>query len=160
MVEESNLSQNIFLLRKALGDGEDGHRSIVTLPRRGYQFAEAVHARQIDVATTVGSPVKPPPPEVDATLSAEPRTSRIPWRFLAPGLIGVSIAVAAVIWAGMGQVRRHAALAATDTVVLADFVNSTGDPVFDGTLRQALAAQLEQSPFLNLLSDQRISFKR
>src|ERR1022692_448247 len=157
VVEESNLSQNIFLLRKALGDGESGHRCIVTLPRRGYQFAEAVHVRQNGVATTVGSSGTPLPPGVDARLGAEPRTSRIPWRFLAPALIGVSIAVAAVIWAGVEHLRRHAALEATDTVVLADFVNSTGDPVFDGTLRQALAAQLEQSPFLNLLSDQRIS---
>jgi len=44
-----------------------------------------------------------------------------------------------------------------DTVVLADFTNTTGDPVFDGALRQALSAQLEQSPFLNLLSDERIA---
>ncbi|HTC91118.1 MAG TPA: serine/threonine-protein kinase, partial [Bryobacteraceae bacterium] len=44
-----------------------------------------------------------------------------------------------------------------DTIVLADFSNTTGDPVFDGTLRQGLAAQLEQSRFLNLLSDQRIA---
>jgi len=44
-----------------------------------------------------------------------------------------------------------------DTVVLADFANATGDPVFDGTLRHGLSAQLEQSPFLNLLSDQRIA---
>ena len=80
VVEESNLSQNIFLLRKALGDGESGHRCIVTLPRRGYQFAEAVHVRQNGVATTVGSSGTPLPPGVDATLSAEPRTSRIPWR--------------------------------------------------------------------------------
>jgi eukaryotic-like serine/threonine-protein kinase len=43
-----------------------------------------------------------------------------------------------------------------DTLVVADFVNTTGDPVFDGTLRQALAAQLEQSPFLNIFSDQRV----
>ncbi len=43
-----------------------------------------------------------------------------------------------------------------DTVVLADFDNSTGDPVFDGTLRQGMAVQLEQSPFLSLISDQRI----
>jgi serine/threonine protein kinase/Flp pilus assembly protein TadD len=40
-----------------------------------------------------------------------------------------------------------------DTIVLADFTNSTGDPVFDGTLKQALAVDLEQSPFLNVLSD-------
>jgi len=43
-----------------------------------------------------------------------------------------------------------------DTIVLADFTNTTGDPVFDGTLRQALGAQLEQSPFLNIFSDQRV----
>jgi serine/threonine protein kinase len=43
-----------------------------------------------------------------------------------------------------------------DTIVLADFVNKTGDPVFDGTLRQGLAVQLEQSPFLSLISEDRI----
>ena len=50
---------------------------------------------------------------------------------------------------------RH--LTEQDTVVLADFTNTTSDPVFDGTLREGLAAQLEQSPFLNLLSDDRIA---
>jgi hypothetical protein len=44
-----------------------------------------------------------------------------------------------------------------DILVLADFDNKTGDPVFDGTLRQGLSAQLEQSPFLSLLSDERIA---
>jgi hypothetical protein len=43
-----------------------------------------------------------------------------------------------------------------DTIVLADFVNKTGDPVFDGTLRQGLAVQLEQPPFLSLISEDRI----
>jgi eukaryotic-like serine/threonine-protein kinase len=43
-----------------------------------------------------------------------------------------------------------------DTIVLADFTNTTGDPVFDGTLRQGLAIQLEQSPFLSLVSEERI----
>ena len=43
-----------------------------------------------------------------------------------------------------------------DTIVLADFTNTTGDPVFDGTLRQGLSAQLEQTPFLSLISDERI----
>jgi eukaryotic-like serine/threonine-protein kinase len=49
------------------------------------------------------------------------------------------------------------ALTEKDTVVLADFTNKTGDPVFDGTLRQGLSAQLEQSPFLSLISDERIA---
>ena len=42
-------------------------------------------------------------------------------------------------------------------VVLAEFNNTTGDPVFDGTLRQGLSAQLEQSPFLSLLSESRVA---
>jgi serine/threonine protein kinase/Tfp pilus assembly protein PilF len=52
--------------------------------------------------------------------------------------------------------RKAHALTDKDTIVLADFTNTTGDTVFDGTLRQGLAVQLEQSPFLSLVSDQRI----
>ena|SRR5467141_332158 len=47
-------------------------------------------------------------------------------------------------------------LTKTDPVVLGDFVNKTGDPVFDDTLKQALSVSLAQSPFLNILSDQRV----
>jgi len=43
-----------------------------------------------------------------------------------------------------------------DTIVLADFDNKTGDPVFDDTLRQGLSVELQQSPFLSLIADQRI----
>jgi eukaryotic-like serine/threonine-protein kinase len=52
--------------------------------------------------------------------------------------------------------RKAHALTDKDTVVLADFDNKTGDAVFDGTLRQGLSAQLEQSPFLSIISDQQI----
>jgi eukaryotic-like serine/threonine-protein kinase len=53
---------------------------------------------------------------------------------------------------------RHAqTLTDKDTIVLAEFTNTTGDPVFDGTLRQGLSAQLDQSPFLSLISDERIA---
>ena len=51
--------------------------------------------------------------------------------------------------------RKAHALTEKDTLVLADFTNTTGDTVFDGTLRQGLTVQLEQSPFLSLLSEQR-----
>ena len=68
-------------------------------------------------------------------------------------------AVAAVVVAGAVAAatygRRPAKLTDKDTIVLADFTNTTGDPVFDDTLRQGLAVQLEQSPFLSLVSDQR-----
>ena len=56
-------------------------------------------------------------------------------------------------WQQRGRARQ---LTDKDTIVLADFKNTTGDPVFDETLRQGMAAQLEQSPFLSLISDQRI----
>ena len=52
--------------------------------------------------------------------------------------------------------RRAYTLTDKDTIVLADFTNTTGDPIFDGTLRQGLSVQLEQSPFLSLIPDQRI----
>jgi serine/threonine protein kinase len=52
--------------------------------------------------------------------------------------------------------RKAHALTDKDTIVLADFTNSTGDTVFDGTLRQGLSVQLEQSPFLSIISDQQI----
>ena len=52
--------------------------------------------------------------------------------------------------------RRAPGLTDKDTIVLADFVNNTGDPIFDGTLRQGLAFQLEQSPFLKIMDDEQV----
>ena len=77
-------------------------------------------------------------------------------------LLKYGIAVpAAVLLAAFGiyfwqQRGRASLLTDKDKIVLADFKNTTGDPVFDGTLRQGLAIQLEQSPFLSLVSDERI----
>ena len=52
--------------------------------------------------------------------------------------------------------HRRVLLSEKDTVVLADFANTTGNTVSDGTLRQSVAVQLEQSPFLSLISEERI----
>ena len=65
-------------------------------------------------------------------------------------------AVLALFAAGYFYFHRAPKLTAKDKVVLADFENKTGDPVFDQTLRQGLAVQLEQSPFLTLISDQSV----
>ena len=66
-----------------------------------------------------------------------------------------AVAVAAIV-AGWIYRPRAATLTDTDTIVLADFTNTTGDPVFDDALRQGLAVQLQQSPFLKLISEERI----
>ena len=70
--------------------------------------------------------------------------------------VGALVAVA--LAAGGWFLFSHKAHSLTDkdTIVLADFTNTTADAVFDGTLRQGLSVQLEQSPFLNIVSDQRI----
>ncbi len=52
--------------------------------------------------------------------------------------------------------RRKPKLSEKDSILLADFVNTTGEPVFDGTLKQALAVQLQQSPYLNIFPDERV----
>jgi eukaryotic-like serine/threonine-protein kinase len=84
---------------------------------------------------------------------AEQRSSQR-WKILVPVAI---VVVAAVVAGGLYFRSRHAApLTEKDTIVLADFTNTTGDPVFDGALRQGLAVQLEQSPFLSLVSERRI----
>src|ERR1035441_10712241 len=53
--------------------------------------------------------------------------------------------------------RKTAPLTEKDTIVLSDFANTTGDSVFDETLKQGLAVQLEQSPFLDLVSERKVS---
>jgi eukaryotic-like serine/threonine-protein kinase len=74
------------------------------------------------------------------------------WKIVAP--------IAALLILGIGgwlfYSRQVRALKPTDTVVLADFSNKTGDPVFDDTLKQALSVSLAQSPFLNILSEEKV----
>jgi tetratricopeptide (TPR) repeat protein len=66
------------------------------------------------------------------------------------------VSLIALLIAAYFLLRPKARLTDKDTIVLADFTNSTGDPIFDGTLRQGLAIQLEQSPFLKVMDDQEV----
>ncbi len=84
--------------------------------------------------------------------AAAPQRKRLPW------MAGAALILIAAAGAAYFFTRKHTPeLTEKDTIVLADFTNTTGDPVFDGALRQGLSAQLEQSPFLSLISDERIS---
>jgi serine/threonine protein kinase/tetratricopeptide (TPR) repeat protein len=78
----------------------------------------------------------------------------IPWKIIVPA----AVVVAALIAGGVYWQSQHIGkLGDRDTIVLADFSNTTGDTVFDDTLKQALAIQLEQSPYLNVLSGEKVS---
>ena len=78
---------------------------------------------------------------------------KLPWRIVVPAsVVAVALAIGSLYW---HSAKAHA-LTEKDSVLLTDFVNTTGDPVFDGTLKQALAVQLEQSPYLNLVAESKI----
>jgi eukaryotic-like serine/threonine-protein kinase len=107
------------------------------------------------------SPVLAPSQSSGAVKVAEvPVAARKFWKILVPAVV---VLVAALIAGGLYWRSRSAAPAANatplsekDTVVLADFDNKTGDTVFDDALKQALAVQLGQSPFINILSDRKV----
>ena len=153
-VEESNLAQNIFVLRKTLAEAAGDHRYIVTVPGRGYRFTEKVRLvpEHQDIVVESHSITRVVVDEQTDEQTDEKTSSRWwPW-------VGVTAIALAAVFAVAWYRSSHKApkLTEKDTVVIADFANTTGDPVFDGALRQGLSAQLEQSPFLNLLSDQRV----
>ncbi|MFZ0580529.1 MAG: protein kinase [Candidatus Acidiferrales bacterium] len=95
------------------------------------------------------------PESKSGAVSAAPvKTHRAKW----PVVIAAALVIVVAGVAGWLYFTRHAqALTDKDTIVLGEFANTTGDPVFDGTLRQGLSAQLDQSPFLSLISDERIA---
>jgi eukaryotic-like serine/threonine-protein kinase len=105
----------------------------------------------------VSSPALSAAPSSGGVVAAElaPAPRRKLWKIVVPAALVVVVALIAV---GVYlRSRAPAVLTEKDTIVLSDFSNSTSDAVFDDALKQALAVQLEQSPFLNILSDRRVS---
>jgi DNA-binding winged helix-turn-helix (wHTH) protein len=159
VVEEGNLTQYISHLRKALGDDSEDIRLIVTIARKGYQFTARVTVAEaadiakyatLQVAATETSetdarPVEFPAKEKVTKLPSARFRSRK--RFAAVALLAV---IAAAFW-WYGSYRSRVELSATDTIVLADVKNETGDPVFDDALDTALRYEMDQTPYLNIL---------
>src|SRR4051794_10534350 len=92
--------------------------------------------------------------ELERPAALDASSQRDARRWTAIGAVVAAAAAVAIVVAVISpSLRRPAPLTEKDTVVIADFVNTTGDPVFDGTLKQGLSVQLLQSPFLNILSE-------
>jgi DNA-binding winged helix-turn-helix (wHTH) protein len=129
-VTDDSLVQCLVELRRALGD--EAQTYIKTVPKRGYILMADVRPVRIETASSGRS-------------------------------YGTAVVALATLAGAAAAVFLYRQLATTpaqlsdrDTLLIADFVNTTGDDVFDGTLRQALAVQLGQAPFLNIFSDERI----
>jgi DNA-binding winged helix-turn-helix (wHTH) protein/Tfp pilus assembly protein PilF len=140
-VTDDVLKGAISELRHALEDDAREPHFIETIPKRGYRLIAHVTQDGVGAITT------PTAPE-SAGVSVSNRKLALA---VAAGALLVLVA-GGLFW----RWRQPRHLQETDTVVLGDFANSTGDAVFDGTLRQGLAVQLEQSPFLKLLSEEQI----
>src|SRR6266404_4922899 len=137
---DNGMNTSINKLREALGDSPDNPRFIETLPRRGYRFiapVTGVDGTTRGTATGVSAPWRPSSRKIVVAAAVV---------VLAAGIAG------GLLWLAQ-QARR---LTEKDTIVLGDFANSTGDAVFDGTLREGLSVELEQSPFLSLVTEERI----
>ena len=113
----------------------------------------AVAPPSASASTASASSVSASVASSSAAVSAAPASRKL-WKFLIPAIAAVlALFLAWHIFFGSG---KSAKLTEKDSVLLADFVNTTGDSVFDGTLKQALAVQLEQSPYLNIFPESRI----
>jgi tetratricopeptide (TPR) repeat protein len=96
----------------------------------------------------------PPAPSAPRPIPLTTKKKSGPWRVVVPAAVAI---VAGLIFAALYfRPAKAAKLTEKDTVVLADFANTTGDAVFDGTLKQALAVDLDQSPFLRVVPPARV----
>jgi len=149
IVEESNLTQNVFLLRKALG--ADGQEHIATLAGRGYQFTS--HVAEVAVAEAPATTLQTLEATHSHVVFEEETEDRIAlWQSpLAIAFVAAGVVLfGAVGWLGWQRYEDHVGGPPVQ-VVVAGFQGGTGDAVLDQALNTALRAGLAQSPYLTLV---------
>src|SRR5438874_2544694 len=135
----SEMRADLKRLKREVDSGKSSAASSAALAA----FAAPPSGPAVQPAVSASGPITP------ATVAVP--SSRKRWYILAAVLVALAAA-----FGGFFYTRRARALTEKDSILLSDFVNTTGDPVFDGTLKQALAVQLEQSPFLNIFPQERV----
>lgn len=175
---EHGINVAVRTLRRELADSTDNPRYIETIPRLGYRFlipAEwlpdpsgehltttrpeedegkgGMPAAYSGASEATPKPQSPAEQESIASALAQPKPQSQSRRLAFLISVVVIVAMAGFFY----RSHRINALTDKDSIVVAEFGNDTGDSVFDETLRQGLSAQLEQSPFLNLVSDARVA---
>ena len=112
---------------------------------------------QPDAAPAPASPAPEPAPAADSGSDVQVAVGLVQRHKMGLGIAlgALALLIAVAAWQ-FWPARRAQALTESDYILLTDFTNTTGDSVFDGTLKQALAVKLEESPFLNVVPEQRI----
>src|SRR6201997_506963 len=139
-------------LQRLKRDTESGRTAVATVD-------EPVSSSSIAAASPAGSAVAAQVPAVSAVFAptsapTNTATRSVRWPVLA-GLAVVAVVLGVGAW--LYFARKAQALTEKDTIVLSDFTNTTGDAIFDDTLKTALNVSLRQSPFLNVLSDSEVA---
>jgi DNA-binding winged helix-turn-helix (wHTH) protein/tetratricopeptide (TPR) repeat protein len=172
-VEESNLSQHVFLLRKVLNSAGSSERIVVTVPGKGYQFAAMLEAAprplpesgpdwrtgnagQHEAGALLLHAVRSVTSVVVEEETDDELPVALPGRSIRFGRTALVAAAAALVLAGVGSALAwrwlRPAPAGHIDMVVGQIENTTRDGAFDQALDQALAIDLEQSPYLNLIS--------
>src|SRR3984957_15950298 len=164
-VEESNLSQHIFLLRKALSRHESGMKIIETVPGRGYRFAAVIREQQpatdrmvinanesitritLEEEVDTAEPASQGLEVIQSLLSTPPGKRRLYW--IAGGSV-VAVALCVAGWFGWQHWLDRSGGSPVQ-VVLTPMEGTTGDAILDKSLTQALRMDLAQSPYVSVL---------
>jgi len=143
---DTGLNNAVKKLRDALGDSAEKPRYIETLPRRGYRFIASVENGNGHLPISAGAEMNTTP-----VLPVGP-TRRLlnKRRFVVTAFVTFLVVAAMASWRVF---FARPVLTETDTILLASFVNKTGDPIFDNSLDKALEVKLTESPFLNLFPE-------
>ena len=149
----SEMRAELQRLKRDTGSGRRVVEQDAPAPSSGSGSSQAASSGRVAAASQVSAlrTAASAPHDSAANQPAGPKKAIPAWAFALAGILLVA-GIGGWLW------RSHSAktLTGKDSILLADFVNTTGDPVFDGTLKQALAVQLEQSPYLNIVPDQTI----
>jgi serine/threonine protein kinase/tetratricopeptide (TPR) repeat protein len=144
----SELRGDLKRLKREIDSGRSSSVSVAAPPESAPSGPSATMASSAPAIQPVSAATGPASSAVAATPAP---SSRKHWYIAAVALVAVAIAVGGFLYK-----RGTRTLTEKDSILLTDFVNTTGDAVFDGTLKQALAVQLEQSPYLNVLPQERV----
>jgi eukaryotic-like serine/threonine-protein kinase len=148
---DNSLGVAVRKVRESLGDDADAPRYLETIPRRGYRFIAPVltDTPVLDPATVPAAL-----PEERLPENSGQQRSSSKW----PLAAGIALVAVALLGAGawLWRDRINARIPERAALVVGEFSNTTGEALFDGSLRRAAVVQLGQSPYLSILPDEKL----